>query len=344
MRCFTYSDVKIACIATAIPTNILEKQGVNLAISSEEQTTSDLGFEAAQHILTTYSVEPHEIGALIFLTKTPDYRGPATAMVIQHRLRIPQDCIVYDAPCGNAGFEQGLNLGASLLGSIHQKYTMVVFGDTLSKQLAQEDIHNLNFQDGASALLLEKQSKNNTITIGVTTLSDLWKNVMIPSGGFRNSTTFFKSLEGKRPHQLEEHFHINECSLEEHLTDAFMEIKAELIKIMSKDPNDSFTICVNLMLPSLEKVFKNTVLVDEFSKVKLVLHSETVANMMGATTPHVLAMLNEHARMNTSRVISISLGEGLSINLACFDTQDTLFLKTMKTEQVFDNGQVTHEM
>jgi 3-oxoacyl-[acyl-carrier-protein] synthase-3 len=344
MRFFTHKDVKIACIASALPKQRLDINGKNLAFAAEEQTTCDLGFEAAQKILTSCNVEPHEIGALIFLTKTPDYRGPATAMVLQNRLQIPQDCIVYDAPSGNGGFEQALNLGATLLGTTHQKFMLVVLGDTISKQLSKDDLLQFNFQDGASAILLERQTQATPITIGIQTVNELWSDFMVPSGGFRNVPEFFDVLPAKRSNQLAEHLHLNIERMQEVLKPIWSGLKSDIVNTIAPYLGDNFALYVNLLLPGLEQDFKKVWCESELCNIQLNLHSELIPQTMGATLPMLLVEKNVLHENQTDWIISLSIGEGVSLNMACFQTKEILFLETFKTDYFFDNGHVTHEM
>ena len=127
MRAFTYHHIHKLTVCTALPKPKNLNNDVLKSIAVFEQTPADLGFLAAQKIIQANGIDPKDIGALVFLTKTPDYRGPATAMVLQNRLGISKDCIVYDAPTGNGGFENAINLGATLLSAINQNHTLVVF-------------------------------------------------------------------------------------------------------------------------------------------------------------------------------------------------------------------------
>lgn len=55
------------------------------------------------------------------MTQTPDYGIPATACVLQDRLGLSKDCLVFDVNLGCSGFTYGLNIVASLLKIVMQK-------------------------------------------------------------------------------------------------------------------------------------------------------------------------------------------------------------------------------
>lgn len=344
MRYFTHKNVKIAALASALPNDFLENPTGKLAIAKEQQTTADLGFEAANHLFETFVINPEDIGALVFLTKTPDYRGPATAMVLQHRLQIPQDCIVYDAPTGNAGFEQAINLGASLLNTVHHKYVLMVFGDTSSKQLNTEDVKMLNFQDAASAVLLEKSQNTFPITCSFEIYSEAWESFMVPSGGFRNELNLFEHLSNKREHQTKEHLHVDLATMREVLKAQWLHIKSEILHLTQQNPEDKFSICINVANQELAADFEKVWSDEELKGVNFLFVKNNDPYAMSATTPMQLEKFCSNSNNQHSKVISLSIGEGLSVNVASFEIENKSILTTVATNSFFDNGHVTHEM
>lgn len=175
-------DVKIAAIAASVPervvnvaaeldnpdpkyiknfmknTGILEKRK-----SGFEQTASDYSYSAAKQIMDAGYYKPEEIGVLINITQTPDYRTPPSAMTIQKRLGLSKDCLVLDVNLGCSGFVYGVSMVASLLKCSTAQKGMVTVGDTLArgrlhrkKDLASNT--GLLFGDASIAVLLEKDA------------------------------------------------------------------------------------------------------------------------------------------------------------------------------------------
>ena len=108
------NGVKISGISSALPcrkvdnteyNSIFDEETVNKTIEStgvhstyhsvEKQTASDLAYEAARNLLEKKSVDPSEIGILLFVGAHHDYIAPATAFVLQKRLGVPDDSIVF---------------------------------------------------------------------------------------------------------------------------------------------------------------------------------------------------------------------------------------------------------
>jgi 3-oxoacyl-[acyl-carrier-protein] synthase-3 len=342
MVAFKYSHIKELTFCTALPS---QKKGNNKlkSISVFEQTTADLGFLAAQNIIQKKEILPSEIGALVFLTKTPDYRGPATAMVLQNRLEIPKDCIVYDSPTGNLGFESGINLGASLLKSISQSFALVVFGDTISKQLSDENLLQLPFQDGATAVILEKGENTSIVSMFSLTLSQKWSSFMIPSGGFRKNDMFFNQLNSKKEHQTAEHLHLDTLKVQDAILPELTIVKNTLSNLISELQKPNVSIIVNLLMPELEKQFQSLLKTEAYGQ-DVYLSSAHIPQTMAATVPLMIERLVAEKKNFPLTIISVSLGEGLSLNISSIEIYDTSVLETIGSDEFYENGFVTHEM
>lgn len=342
MRNFTHHNVKDIVVCTALPNQKLEGNN-SQSIAVAEQTTSDLGFMAAEKIITARNIEPDEIGALVFLSKTPDYRGPATAMVLQNRLDIPVDCIVYDSPMGSGGFENAVNLGLSLLSSISKKYVLVVFGDTVSKQLTEEDMQELNFQDGATAMILERGAHSFPVSMATVTLSDYWRSFMVPSGGFRNNESFYQSLSSKRPGQLSDHIHINEADVFKAVAPEMDGIKEKVMALISDKYQSNFAIAINLLAPRLEQELAG-LFPSEIRANHVFLSSNLLPQTMASTIPLMLSDIIRDDRDLPFQIISVSLGEGLSVNVLSMEVNESTVLEPIYSDAYYSNGFVTHEM
>ena len=131
---------------------------VERRISEQEQTASDLAFVAARNLLERKKIDKSEIGILIFVTETPDYRIPATACILHKRLELEKDCIAFDVNLGCSGYVYGFQIVASLLEATGEKYGLLLVGDTLNKAIAPEDrSSSLLFGDGGSDTLLKRE-------------------------------------------------------------------------------------------------------------------------------------------------------------------------------------------
>lgn len=205
MAFFTYRDVEIAGIAAAVPQNVKtaedfsevfgakavqrfsEKTGIRAVhITSAEQTAGDLGYEAAAWLLRQSDIDKSQIGTLLFVSHSPDYRRPATACVLQKRLELSMDCAAMDVSLGCSGFVYGLQTAANLLENSDKAYALLVLAETGSKLVAPQDKSiAMMFGDAGAAVLLKKQPGIEAHTL-LRTDGNRFKTIILPGGGFRD--------------------------------------------------------------------------------------------------------------------------------------------------------------
>ena len=142
--------------------NFIRKTGIEqVRKATMAQTAADFSYSAAKQIEATGKYSPEEIGVLVNVTQTPDYRTPSTALVLHKRLGLPTDCLAFDVNLGCSGFVYGVSLAASLLQTTSASKALVTVGDTLARKRRfpnQKRVSNttLLFGDACSAILLEK--------------------------------------------------------------------------------------------------------------------------------------------------------------------------------------------
>ena len=205
MPYFHYDDIKISGIASAVPTQTIsidhfaEEFGQEMIErfskmtgvkqfhkSLPHQTASDLGYAAAERILNTRSIDRDEIGALIFIAHSVDYRRPATACVLHKRLKLSKECAAIDIGLGCSATVYGLETAASMMACSDIKKALLITGETLTKMVHPKDKSvAMLFGDGGSAILLEKEAKNR-LRVLLRTDGHGYKSIIAPAGGYRN--------------------------------------------------------------------------------------------------------------------------------------------------------------
>lgn len=205
---FSYNNIKIAGIAVAVPDKKIEVDKfisqfgedsvqkfkkmtgvVNLHFAEEKQTASDLGFVAARDLILQKKIDPSTIGALIFVSQSPDYKVPATAGVLHKRLGLPKNCLSYDINLGCSGYVYGLQAICSAMQSSNIKRALLIVGDTISKMVSPEDRSAaMLFGDAGSATLLEKAENSSPIKAAFRTQGEGYRAIVMQGGGFRNPT------------------------------------------------------------------------------------------------------------------------------------------------------------
>lgn len=206
MPYFNASGVAVRGIATAVPTKATSSvayaerfgaefvakfqrmTGINeVRVSVEGQTASDLGFAAADYLVTEEHVNRDEIGALVFVSHSPDYRRPATACVLQKRLELTSECVAFDVSLGCSAYVYGLQILTSLMAGSTIRYALLITAETVTKLVGPNDSSTrLLFGDAGSATLLERTDDAPPIDGLLRSDGNGFKSIIAPAGGFRN--------------------------------------------------------------------------------------------------------------------------------------------------------------
>jgi 3-oxoacyl-[acyl-carrier-protein] synthase-3 len=323
----SFHNVNIAGIATAVPTN---KHAV------DAQTASDLGFAAAEKLLEEKITDRNELGFIVFLTKTPDYRSPASAIVLQHRLHLPIDCLAYDVNLGSVGFIAGLQLGCSLINGLNTQKGLIIIGDTNSKQLEEGNPLLAVFGDGATAILLE-QKEASVLNIASFSQGNNYESYLLPGGAFRanekRKTYDLSSLPTQGEHQR---LLYDKAQLQQFFTD---KIPTDLLWFLDK---------INRPVTSFDKVAFQYAATDFMSTViekigcdsgNVTVGSDFFTDVSGTTIPLMLSASDEE-----NRILAVAYGEGLSWGFVDFYLEKNTVLPLIKTDAYFTEGFVTHEI
>lgn len=202
---FCSKGIEIVAISAAVPCENISKSANSVVfgsevvdkfikttgiesryITSEKQTASDLGFEAAVNILEKLNINRSEIGIIIYTSLSPDYRRPSTSCVLQMRLGLPKDCAALDIGHGCAGFVYGNQVMLSMMSTTDCRYGLLICGDTLSKLQDKTDHLSMMFGDAASAILYERNAdEKSSIRTLLGADGSRYKAIFSPGGGFR---------------------------------------------------------------------------------------------------------------------------------------------------------------
>lgn len=167
---------------------IIERTGIKeRRIANENQSTSDLAFEASKNALKSSGIKAKEIDLIIVATVTGDMPMPSTACILQNRLDAKK-AAAFDISAACSGFIYGLSVADSFIKSGAYKKILLVGAETLSKFTDWEDRTTcVLFGDGAGAVLIGASSSGSGI-ISTHLYSDgsLGELLNMPGGGSKN--------------------------------------------------------------------------------------------------------------------------------------------------------------
>uniref|UniRef100_UPI0040478825 hypothetical protein n=1 Tax=Flavobacterium sp. TaxID=239 RepID=UPI0040478825 len=114
MALLKFNNIGISGISAAVPKHVVdnyaytehfEKEDVKEIVdkigikerrfASPETCSSDLCFAAAEKLIADMKIDKSEIDLLIFVSQTPDYRMPATSILLQERLGLSKSTAVF---------------------------------------------------------------------------------------------------------------------------------------------------------------------------------------------------------------------------------------------------------
>ena len=204
MALATFHHTRIAGIASAVPKEVVSNSDYSVIPEEKreriirytgirfrrwaprEVCCSDLCHAAAEKLLGELGWDRGEIGAVVFVSQTPDYVFPATAQLLQYRLGLPASTLAFDVNLGCSGYTYGLFILGSLLEATGLKRGLLLAGD-VSKMLGNSDPASaVLFGHGASATAMERSENTKPLYFETGSDGSGFKVIYSPAGGARN--------------------------------------------------------------------------------------------------------------------------------------------------------------
>lgn len=209
MAFLKFKGIGISAIAGAVPKHVIKnleyteffpeeqvkevvaKVGVYERRFADAATcSSDLCFAAAQKLLIDNDIDRSEIDLLVFISQTQDYRMPATACTLQHRLGLNNSCIAFDVNLGCSAFIYGMSVVYSMMQTGAIRKALILDGETRSKVYGPRDRRSaFIFGDGGVAALVERSERFGETTLSLNTDGSRADLIMIKAGGYRHMST-----------------------------------------------------------------------------------------------------------------------------------------------------------
>ena len=224
MAFLQFKNVRVVGFAAGVPKNIgsnldrslhniseeytpeafVEATGVLERHISDNLTTSDLGYEAAEKLIADLGWEKSEIEALIFVSQTADYIFPATACILQDRLGLSKECYAADVALGCSGWVYGMSYVSGLMENGSIKKALLIVGD------AKPRVHRIIdplFGHAATCTAIEYFKDSKELDFHFGTDGSGYDAIIIPDGGSRNQVSeasFNKEIiDGKDTNRLQ---------------------------------------------------------------------------------------------------------------------------------------------
>lgn len=209
MSQINFSNIGIKALAAAVPSNTIDNYAYTQYFPAEEVkevvdkigvyerrfalpgvTASDLCYAAADKLLNDKNINRKEIDVLIFVSQTPDYRMPASSVILQHRLGLGKQVVAFDINLGCSGFIYGMAVVYSLMQSGNLRKALLLDGETRSRVYSPKDRKTaFIFGDGGVAALIERDEKFGESYFSLNTDGSRENLIKMDAGGYRNPSS-----------------------------------------------------------------------------------------------------------------------------------------------------------
>ena len=134
---------------------ISERTGIKVRhIVADGENTSDIAAKAAERALKDAGLTADDIDLIVVATATPDMLFPATACLVQNKLKAGK-AAAYDLAAGCSGFMYAIVTASQFIKTGLYKHVLVIGAESLSRILDWTDRNTcVLFGDGAGAVVL----------------------------------------------------------------------------------------------------------------------------------------------------------------------------------------------
>lgn len=209
MAILKFSDIGISALAACVPSRVIDnykyteffpEEDVRKVVDKigiferrfvdDKTCASDLCFAAAERLFADNNINREEIDLVVFISQTPDYRMPATSILLQDRLGLPNSTIAFDVNLGCSGFIYGLSIVYSFMAQSGLRKALLLDGETRSKVYSPKDRTSaFIFGDAGVAALIERNEKFGDSQFSLNSDGSRGELIMIPGGGYRNMSS-----------------------------------------------------------------------------------------------------------------------------------------------------------
>jgi 3-oxoacyl-[acyl-carrier-protein] synthase-3 len=205
MATLTFENVGIQALAAVVPKRVINNLEYTDYFSADEVRqvvdktgvfqrrfaeagicSSDLCFAAAEKLFNDNEIERGEIDLLVFISQTPDYRMPATSVLLQDRLGLGHNTIAFDLNLGCSGFIYGLSVIYSMMERSELRKALLLDGETRSRIYSPKDRKTaFLFGDAGVAALIERNPCFGKSYFSLNSDGSKEDLIKIKAGGYR---------------------------------------------------------------------------------------------------------------------------------------------------------------
>ena len=341
MALFQLSHIKMKGIAACVPKQIRRTEDY-LQISEQERKlfvqgtgiverrestnglcTSDMCFAAAEKLLSETQTNKEDIDIVVFVSQSPDYFLPCTAILLQERLGLKKSTMAFDITLGCSGYIYGLATLGNFLQLPGFKKGLLLCGDTSTFSTWEGDKSTYPlFGDAGTATLLEQSSSSSPWFFNLQSDGGGAESIIIRGGGARNR--FVEGMLDKK--EIEPGISRAYCDLElngiEVFNFALREVKPNVVDLLAYANKDLENIDY-LVMHQANKLMNESVRKKlKFPPEKTPYSIDRYGNTSSASIPlTMVSELREILREESKQLLLSGFGVGYSWGSVLMEVQ-----------------------
>ena len=284
------------------------------------QCFSDLAFVAAERLIAELDWQRDEIDALIIVSQSPDYLIPATAIIMQDRLKLSHATIAFDVNLGCSGYPFALNLLGSMISAGVVKKGLVLVGDKCATAL------DPLFSDAGTATALEFDPSAAPIHFDLNSDGSGYRAIILPVGGHREPPSMHHFLPTKDDNGINRTLYDLQLDGTAVLSFSTQRVPPAVNRLLDYSQADATSVDY-FLFHQANRMINDTIrkklrLPEE--KVPMTLHD--FGNTSGASIPVTMtARIREQLQAGSKRLLMAGFGIGLSWGECLIDIRGAKF-------------------
>jgi len=293
-------------LSTIVPTTadwIFENLGIReRRIAGEHECTSDLAAQASLRAVEHAGLTVDDIDMIIVATSTPDRPAPATAAIVQDKIKA-YNAVAFDIAAVCSGFLFGMFVATQYVAARAYDNILVVGADTFSKITDWSRRDCVFFGDGAGAAVITHGDSDEGFlaTRMYTDGRGKW-NFTVPAGGSENPAS--EETVRNKMH----FFRMNGAEVYRTATLVLPKVINEVLADTGLSISD-----VDMLIPHQPsiKILQKTAEIIGLPFEKVMTNMDKYANTSGGTIPILLDEVNRAGKLkNGDIVLFAAVGSG----------------------------------
>jgi len=343
MAFLKFKNIGISGLAAAVPANVIDnykytqffdKESVREVVdkvgikerrfADADTCASDLCFAAAEKLINDMEVNREEIDLLVFISQTPDYKMPATGIILQDRLGLPKSTIAFDINIGCSGFIYGLTTVYSYMLQQGFRKALLLDGETRSRVYSPKDRNTaFLFGDAGVAALIERDKKYGESYFSLNSDGSREELIKIDAGGYRNPSTIETLKEKVRDEhgniRSDEQAHMNGADVFNFL---IREIPRDVKNTLEYSNTDKESIDFYIFHQANDYINNYLAKKLKLDKVKVPMSIEKFGNTSSVSIPLTIATELPQKLKENNKILLCGFGVGLSWATAIMNLTD----------------------